>query len=499
MMAQSSSEIDDAPLNFDYSREPHRDIAFVDMKSFYASVECLARQLKPLRACLCVMSQADHASGLILASSPTFKWAFGKENVGRSRDLPFDVHTRKFNWYKWNKEHKSPFKTDIEPPNPAYVAHVEYWARQTIFAPPSMARYIEVNGMIQKAIHEKIAPSEDCFWYSIDEGFIDLTSLLNYHVSADEKNLSRKVKLDIVSKKLQRVIYDRTNGIVSTVGMSNSNPLLAKVALDNYAKHEPTMRASINYEDVPRKIWTIEEMTDFWGIGKRTQKNLARLGIHSIKALAQANPDELKQRMGVIGVQLYCHANGIDESTLQKQPYSPKNRSITNSTTLPKTYVQKEKILLVLSELAEQVATRLRRMNQEARTVSLDVGYAFDEQKKGIHTTKKIDPTNQTKALVTTVRSLFLERYEKGGVRRLGVSYGGLIAQPYHKISLFDEEENYAKQEKEARLEEVIDSIRQRYGFTKLLKASALTKDSRVIKRSQQIGGHSAGGLDGLQ
>lgn len=85
---------------FDYSCEPRSDIAFVDMKSFYASVECVDHGLDPLKASLCVMSRADHTSGLILASSPTFKKVFGKSNVSRAYDLPFDVKTRKFSYHK---------------------------------------------------------------------------------------------------------------------------------------------------------------------------------------------------------------------------------------------------------------------------------------------------------------------------------------------------------------------------------------------------------------
>lgn len=487
-------------INFDYAREPRRDIAFVDMKSFYASVECLKRGLHPLSACLCVMSRADNSNGLILASSPTFKWAFGKHNVSRSRDLPFDVSSRKFNWYKWNKDHASPWKTEIEAPSPAYVAHIEHWAKKTIFAPPSMGDYIEVNGKIQKAIHQEIAPFEDCFWYSIDEGFIDLTSSLNYHVSTAQEKLHVSTKLDLVSKKLQRVIYDATDGIISTVGMSNSNPLLAKLALDNYAKHEPTMRALINYEDVPDKLWTLSELTDFWGIGERTKKRLAKLDIHSIDALAHANPDLLKKKMGLIGVQLYCHANGIDESFLQEEPYRPKNRSISNSTTLPRDYYHKPSIMLVLRELAEQVAIRLRRIHQEATTLTLYVGYAFSENKRAINCSRKIEPTNNTRKLCDAIAMLFLEKYEEGGVRRLGVTYSNLIAEPFHLISLFDEDEqDFYNEEKENKLQETIDDIRSQYGFTKILKASALTKDSRLISRSKQIGGHSAGGLDGLQ
>ena len=89
---------------FDYSKEPRSDIAFIDMKSFYASVECVERGLHPLKTSLCVMSRADHANGLILASSPMFKKVFGKSNVGRSNDLPFDIHTRKFSFYNARRQ-----------------------------------------------------------------------------------------------------------------------------------------------------------------------------------------------------------------------------------------------------------------------------------------------------------------------------------------------------------------------------------------------------------
>ena len=89
---------------FDYSREPQSDIAFVDMKSFYASVECVERGLHPLKTSLCVMSRAENANGLILASSPIFKQVFGKSNVSRSYDLPFDIHSRKFHYYNAKKQ-----------------------------------------------------------------------------------------------------------------------------------------------------------------------------------------------------------------------------------------------------------------------------------------------------------------------------------------------------------------------------------------------------------
>ena len=166
---------------FDYSREPRSDIAFVDMKSFYASVECVDRGLHPLKTSLCVMSRAENASGLILASSPTFKKVFGTSNVSRAYDLPFDVHTHKFSYYNAKRQGL--------PTTPEYVAYIENWAKATWIVPPRMDRYIEKNLEIQH-IFQNYGSIEDILPYSVGEGFIDLTSSLNYFIP--NKTLGRK-------------------------------------------------------------------------------------------------------------------------------------------------------------------------------------------------------------------------------------------------------------------------------------------------------------------
>lgn len=173
---------------FDYSKEPISDIAFIDMKSFYASVECVARGLHPLRTSLCVMSHAANSKGLILAASPIFKKVFGKSNVGRSYYLPFDVTTRRFSYENAKRLNL--------PTNPAYVRFIEAWARATIIVPPRMDEYIKQNMLIQD-IFKNYASPDDILPYSIDEGFIDLTSSLNYFIK--NHTLARKDKLDMLS------------------------------------------------------------------------------------------------------------------------------------------------------------------------------------------------------------------------------------------------------------------------------------------------------------
>ena len=467
---------------FDYSREPISDIAFIDMKSFYASVECVERGLHPLKTSLCVMSRSDNSSGLILASSPTFKRVFGKANVSRAYDLPFDVETRRFSYANAKKQGL--------PTTPDYVRFIENWAKATYIVPPRMGLYIEKNMVIQE-IFQNYASPEDILPYSIDEGFIDLTASLNYFVP--DKSISRKDKLDQVSAMIQREIYHKT-GIYSTVGMSNSNPLLAKLALDNEAKHTSNMRANWSYQDVEDKVWKIPKMTDFWGIGRRMEKRLNRLGITSIKDLANSNPDLLKKELGVIGVSLFFHANGIDESNVHK-PYKPKQNSLGNSQILPRDYHHQDDIELVLSEMAEQVAIRMRRAHKKAGRVSIMIGFSKWEGLRPLQAQMTIEPTNSTKRLMAYVIQLFRKKYSQGAVRSISVSYGNFVEESFGLISLFDDP---IVTEKEERLQGAIDAIRDQFGFTLLQKANALTAGSRALERSKLIGGHSAGGLDGL-
>ena len=464
----------------DYSLEPRSDIAFVDIKSFYASVECVKRKLDPLSTSLCVMSRSENSSGLILASSPLFKRVFGKNNVGRARDLPFDIETRKFSFEKARHQNVEITKS--------YIDYIEKWAKNTLIVPPRMALYIEENLKIQR-VFQNYAAKEEILPYSIDEGFIDLTKSLSYFVP--NKSISRCDKLDLVSSMIQREIWESI-GLYSTVGMSNANPLLAKLALDNEAKNTRTMRANWSYEDVETKLWGIDELTDFWGIGSRMKKRLNDLYIFSVKDLANYNPDILKNELGVIGLQLWFHANGVDESKVTL-PYKPKSKGLGNSQVLPRDYSSQYEIEIVLCEIAEQVAIRIRRIKKKATVISIHVGFSYSENKKSINARRTISPSQSTRVLCGEVLKLFRERYKGGAVRNLGVTYDNLVDESSTIFNFFDD---YRKIEREENLDKAIDSIRDRFGFTSVQRATCLLEGSRVIERSNLIGGH-CGGMDG--
>ncbi|ECL1816018.1 Y-family DNA polymerase [Listeria monocytogenes] len=446
-------------MNFNYDLEPTGDYAFIDMKSFYASCELVARGRHLLKDLLVVMSQADNTSGLILASSPMAKKAFGISNVTRSWELP----------------------TVEENP----------MMKKLIVAPPRMRYYIVENLKIQKIVR-KYAADEDIMWYSIDEGVVELTHSLNYFVP--DKSLTRKEKLNIVSQMIQKDIL-RETGIYSTVGMSNSNPLLAKLALDNEAKSTVNMRASWNYSDVETKVWAMPEISDFWGIGHRMKQNLYNMGVSTIYDLAHATPYRLKEKFGVIGLQLYHHANGIDRTKIQER-YVPKSENLGNSQILPR-YYKGDEMPFVIREMAEQVAIRLRRRQAKTSTVNLSIGYSKDELEKGFSRQLKITPTDNTDKLAGHLLYLFNKFYTGCLVRNIGVSYSGLLYHAGSQLNLFEEPEEQIKNEK---LDQIMDQIREKYGFVSIVRASSTLEHARSLSQANLVGGHAggAGGLDGL-
>ena len=161
---------------FDYSLEPHRAILFEDVKSNYASIECVERGLEPLTTSLCVMSHAPNSNGLILASSPKFKEVFGMKNVSRASVLPFLIDSKKFNYRLWYQKN-----TDIhgqrKEPTIQHVAFIESWAKRTKIVPPQMQLYIQYKIDITELL-TKYTSLDEIHSYSIDESFLDVTGSL---------------------------------------------------------------------------------------------------------------------------------------------------------------------------------------------------------------------------------------------------------------------------------------------------------------------------------
>lgn len=423
-------------MYFDYNFEPRGDYLCIDCKSFYASVECVSRGLNPLTTMLVVLSGADRPGGLVLAASPTAKRVLGITNVTRKYELP-------------------------DPPD-------------LICVPPRMKVYIETNIKIVNIIRRYVS-DEDIHVYSIDELFIRYDKVKNLYGNCDVK---------LFAKALMRKILQET-GIYTTTGIGD-NMLLAKLALDNEAKHNPDMIADWRYEDVPTKVWGIQNITDFWGIGERTARNLYRRGIDTVKELTNANPYLLKSSMGAIGAQLHAHANGIDRSRID-QKYRPLEKSVSNSQVLLRDYRKIEEIEIIIREMSDLVASRLRKIHAQTQCISLSIGYSHTEAATGFSRQLKIPATASAKQIATYALQIFRQKYEHAYVRTVGVSCSKLVYQTGLQLDLFSDPEELIQQEK---LDYLCDEIRNRYGFQTLVHASYLMPGATAISRSSKVGGH---------
>ena len=349
----------------DYSEEPRGLFLVIDNKSFYATVECTMRGLDPLATPLVVMSEAENTNGgLVLASSPMAKKLYGISNVNRQRDLSRDNHL--------------------------------------LVVPPRMNTYIEKNIEVNNIYREFVA-DEDLLPYSIDESILDITH--SWKLFGDDP-------IEVV-QKIQKTVHDRLK-LVTTVGVGE-NPLQAKIALDVYAKHDPRFIGEITYDTVKEKIWSIPEITDVWGINDRTAKRLAGQGIHSMAELAHADPFILKEKMGVIGTQLYATAWGIDRTDLAEE-ILPKDKSLGNSQVLPRDYMKAEEIEVVIREIGSQVASRLRAHDKQAGGVYLSIGYSLStptESTGFAHSLKLSDSTVDSNLINEQLLYLFGMAYRR--------------------------------------------------------------------------------------
>ncbi|MEG0727644.1 MAG: hypothetical protein RR422_08410 [Erysipelothrix sp.] len=205
----------------------------------------------------------------------------------------------------------------------------------------------------------------------------------------------------------------------------------------------------------------------------------------------------IAKEMGILGTQLYAHAWGIDRTFLGEH-YAPKSKSIGNSQVLNRDYYDKKQIEVVIREMADQVATRLRKENVQARCISLWVGYSLsyidDEGKTGFHKQVNIEATNNSHKIADTLLSIFDKYYDIQVVRNIAINCTKLEYRTQEQINLFEPVE---QKDKDRKLDEAVDTVRNKYGFKKMVYASSLTEGGRAIARSSLVGGH-AGGLEGI-
>ena len=420
-------------IQLSYMNDINRHIAVIDLKAFYSFVECVDRGLDAWKVPLVVADKDRGKNTIVLSVSPYLK-SRGVPSRLRIRDLP-----RGYDY---------------------------------IYATPRMERYIEKSSEVVGIMGEFVS-FEDIFVYSIDEAFLDLTTYVNYYGKTDIE-----ITLMIINAIKEKTGLQATGGV-------GENFFLAKVALDVYAKKAKNGVAVMRKSDVPKKLWPITPLSKIWGIGQRTEVKLNALGINTVGELAHCNLSFLQSQFGVMGEQLYNHANGNDEADMHEE-YKPKSTSYSIGQVLFKDY-NKKNILTIIREMNDDLSSKLRNENKMTQLVSLYIGYSKDEMGGFSRQMSLLSPTNENENLYKALLELFHKHIENKPIRRVGISFGKLTAASHQQLDLF---EDPSKQIAKHELQMTVDKIQAKYGKNILLRASALTQDSTAIERHNQIGGH---------
>ena len=409
-----------------------RSIAVIDLKAFYSYVECVDRGLDPWTTPLVVADKDRGKNTIVLSVSPFLK-KHGVPSRLRIQDLP-----KKYNY---------------------------------IYAVPRMELYIEKSAEVVKILME-FASEEDIHVYSIDEAFIDLTTYLPYY---------KKTPTELVSLIIQ-TIKEKT-GLQATSGIGD-NFFLAKVALDIYAKHEKNGIAVLHKEEIKEKLWPITPLSKIWGIGERTEAHLNRLGIFTMGELANSNRDFMLKEFGIMGEQLIDHANGIDDSNIREE-YVPKERSLSQAQVLFKDY-NKEEAKLIIREMCDDLASRMRNENKVCGVVSLYIGYSKN-QGGFARQMSLLQETDDTETLYNALLEIYKHHIKDLPIRNIGINFGKTKINTHNQLNIFEPVE---KQIQKHNLLKAFDKLQDRYGKNIVLRASSLLEESTVIERNNMIGGH---------
>ena len=499
--------------------ERQRTYIAIDLKSFYASVECVARGLDPLTTNLVVADVSRTEKTICLAVSPSLKqYGIGGrarlfEVVEKLREVNFDrlCHSPEGLFHG-----KSTDDRDLQ-------AHPD-WEVDYIAAPPRMAHYIECSAKIYDIYLKYIAP-EDIHVYSIDEVFMDVTNYLgSYRMTAHE--LAMTMIRDVL----------RQTGITATAGIG-TNMYLCKVAMDIMAKKMPADKDGVRIAELDemsyrRHLWNHRPLTSFWRVGRGIARKLEAHGIDTMGKVARCSIDneELLYRLFGINAELLIdHAWGWEPCTIEMvKAYRPEQHSFSNGQVLSEPY-ESDKARIVAMEMADAAALRLVAKHLVTDQVVLSVGYDVANMHdtssgevfsgevvsdyygrrvpKGANGSVNLrQPTSSSRILVDAVRDLYDRIVDpKLKVRRLNIAVNNVVdeslsAQKPLQLDLFSDTEELQRQcveekaaaDKEHRLQQAEVALRQRYGKNAVLKGLNFEKGATAKERNRQIGGHKA-------
>ena len=493
--------------------------AAIDLKSFYASVECFQRNLNPLDAMLVVADPTRTSKTICLAVSPALK-SLGVS--GRPRLFEVEARVKAINAQRRAALKGKPFSGKTE-------SFKEYASDPTkelsfVIAPPQMAQYIKTSTKIYETYLELIA-AEDIHVYSIDEVFIDITPYLEtYALSAH----------DLTMKLIRRVLA-RT-GITATGGIG-PNLYLAKIAMDIMAKHieadkDGVRIAELTVESYRQNLWSHRPLRDFWRVGAGYARSLEKYGIFTMGDIARcslANEELLYRLFGVNAELLIDHAWGYEPCTIAEiKAYRPEGKSVGSGQVLQDPYTN-EKALLVTREMADSLGFDLLAKNLKTAKLVLTVGYDIENLTnpsirsryhgeiktdnygrsvpKATHGTINLDYATSSSVLIRKAAEDLFNRIVNPIllVRRINIS--AVITEESEQktqdseaqldlFGSFDEgpapQKTSAQEEKEDKVRKAILAVREKFGKNALIKGMNLEEGATGQLRNNQIGGHKA-------
>ncbi len=412
----------------------------IDLKSFYASVECVERGLDPLTTNLAVADPERSDRTICLAISPSMK-ALGIENRCRVFQIPKSV---------------------------------DY-----IMAPPRMKLYIAYSAEIY-AVYLKYIAKEDIHVYSIDEVFLDVTDYL-FLYQMDAWELAVKIMEDIKA----------TTGITATAGIGD-NLYLAKVALDITAKHVEEHIGFLDEELYRKTLWNHRPLQDFWRVGSGTAKRLAEMGITTMEEIAQTEETFLYQMFGRDAELLIDHAWGKETTTMADiKAYKPKSNSISSGHVLARNYSYEE-CALIVKEMTDTLCLDLADRGLVTESVSLVIGYAYETGREAARGTQPMRScTNSYRIILPYVMGLYEHIAEKSlPIRRLSVIFNQVMDEALEQYDLFT---NPMEIERDRKLQKAVLEIKSKFGKNALVRGMDLQKGGITLERNMQIGGHKSG------
>jgi len=412
----------------------------IDLKSFYASVECRERGLDPMTTNLVVADLERSEKTICLAVSPAMK-TLGIPGRCRIFEIPKQI--------------------------------------ENIAAPPRMQLYIDYAAEIY-AIYLKYIAKEDIHVYSIDEVFLDVTNYLTmYQMSAKELGIT-----------IMNDILENT-GITATCGIG-SNLYLAKVALDITAKHVEDHIGELDEESYCKTLWHHKPLTDFWRVGAGTQKRLESIGISTMGEIAHADEDMLYKLFGVDAELLIDHAWGKEPTLMSDiKNYKPKANSLGSGQVLG-CDCNYEKGKLIVKEMVDLLCLEMVDKGLVTNSITLHIGYNSRFEKKPAHgTTTMTVTTNSAKQMIKYAVELYDRIIDKHTpIRRFTVTFNNVIDEVYQQYDLFTDLEEV---EKEHKIQKAMLDIKDKYGKNAILKGMNLQEGATTRERNRQIGGHKSG------